>query len=481
MTRGSPVILIVAMLAAGCQGPPQPLRLAGVFSDNMVLQRDMPAKIWGWAHPGAPVEVVLGSARAQAKADAQGRWAVSVPPMVAGGPLRMVVSDDRGNVAVNNILIGEVWLFGGQSNMNWPLRGIEGGPQQIAQAGNYPDVRLSAIRGRPSATPVDDVKVDWFVATPKRVERYAAVAYLFARRLNRELKVPVGMLRCAHGATPILPWIPPEQVAELRKLPALRDLPQPGASLPAKKLRIAPGVLYNGIVHPIAGFAVRGMIWYQGEAETYVDDGMLYADKQAAMVAGWRKAWGAGQWPFYYVHLPPFDYVSLKKWFPKVTRTSLLTKWEAQVKCLRTIPNSDMIVITDLGNPKDIHPRNKIPVAGRLADMALAKTYGREGLTVHGPVFKSMTVDGARAVVRFDHVGSGLAARDGKALTWFEIAGADRIFHAAEATVVDNTVVVGSPEVPAPVAVRYNWRDSAIGNLCNREGLPARPFRTDSW
>jgi sialate O-acetylesterase len=380
---------------------------------------------------------------------------------------------------IGNVLVGEVWLAAGQSNMNWPLRWVNGGSKEIRQASQFPNVRLADARPTASLEPRADVAVQWRAPTPEVVADYAAVPYLFATRLNRELDVPVGILRVAFGATGILPFVPPSKLAELRERHGKQAIGHPDPDS-TKGLHQQPGTIYDGMLHPLRGFALRGMIWYQGEAETYNDDGMLYADKQTAMVAGLREAWGCGQWPFYFVHLPPFDYVTLRKWFPSVSSQSLLTKWQAQTRCLETIPNSDMIVITDLGNPKDIHPKDKIPVATRLANLALKRTYGRNGIVAHGPVFAGLEVRGDKAIVQFANA-DGLMTRNGKAPTCFEIAGKDGIVYSAEAVIDGEKVVVSCRQVQHPVAARYNWKDTAIGNLCNGAGLPARPFRTDSW
>jgi sialate O-acetylesterase len=473
--------LIVLAGAPGACSPRAP-RLAGVFSDNMVLQRGMPVRVWGWSDRGETVTVRFAEQSKAAVAGADGAWSVVLDPLQASAEARCLTvtgSPGNGRTVIGNVLVGEVWLAAGQSNMNWPLRWVNGGTKEIRRASQFPNVRLADTRPTASLEPRTDVAVKWMEPTPEVVAGYAAVPYLFATRLNRELHVPVGILRVAFGATGILPFVPPRKLTELRDRHGERAIPQVYPNRP-KGLRNEPGAIYNAMLHPLRGFGLRGMIWYQGEAETYNDDGMLYADKQTAMVAGLREAWGCGEWPFYFVHLPPFDYVSLRQWFPSVSSESLLTKWQAQTRCLETIPNSDMIVITDLGNPKDIHPKDKIPVALRLANLALKRTYGRAGIVAHGPVFARLEVRGEKAIVHFAHA-DGLTTRDGRAPTCFEIVGKDGDVYPAEAVIEGKKVIVSCRQVQRPVAVRYNWKDTAIGSLCNGAGLPARPFRTDSW
>jgi sialate O-acetylesterase len=334
-------------------------------------------------------------------------------------------------------------------------------------------------------------------AEPETVRDFSAVAFFYGRELRRELDVPV-------------PWTPPigfASIPELHEIDEqirqaqadyreqlgrtlegievwLRDSrnalaangplePMPATTHPLGNSR-APTSLYNGMVHPLASFAIRGAIWYQGESN--VGDGSAYLDKMRALIGGWRSRWGQGDFPFYFVQLAPIDYTN----FFEVDPFALPLIWEAQTGAL-SLANTGMVVTTDIGDTKDIHPSNKQDIGKRLARWALARTYGRQDLVYSGPLYRSMEVEGSRVRIHFDHTGSGLTSSDGKRLTRFEIAGDDQRFVAARATVDGDTIVVANDEVSDPVAVRFGWHQEAEPNLSNREGLPASPFRTDRW
>jgi len=482
------------------------VKLPRVIGNNMVLQRGIELPIWGWAEPGEEVTVKLGEAEVKAAADAEGKWMVKLPAMEAGGPHEMTVTG-KNTVRVKNILVGEVWVCSGQSNMEWGLRGAETGAKEAAAA-NYPSIRLLQVQKRPSGVPLDDVaSPGWRVCSPKTAGGFSAVGYFFGRDLHKSLDVPVGLINTSWSGTRIEPWIPPEGYAAVPKLeglvkhivnanvryrkavagsldgleawiPAAREalkigkpIPTmpPVATHPLANHYQATG-LYNGMVHGLVPFGIRGAIWYQGESNR--GEGMMYYEKMKALIGGWRKVWAQGDFPFLYVQLAPYRYGG--------NPVALAKIWEAQVAALE-IPNTGMAVTVDIGNVVDIHPRNKRDVGGRLALWALAKTYGKEGIVYSGPLYKGMEVGLGEITVTFDHVGGGLVARDGKALTRFEIAGEDRKFVPATATIDGKTIVVASKDVAEPVAVRFAWHQEAEPNLMNKEGLPASPFRTDDW
>jgi sialate O-acetylesterase len=468
------------VLAAGWVSAPvsAEVKLPSIIGDNMVVQRDRTVPIWGWDVPGTKVGVTMGESNATATADADGRWLVELPAMAAGGPHTMTIQGTN-TVTVQNVLVGEVWLCSGQSNMEWTVQRSANPEEEIA-AGDHPGIRHIKIGRAPMDTPQDDVPADgWRVCSPETVANFTAVGYYFARHLNQELDVPVGLIGSNWGGTRIEPWTPP---VGFQSVPALKDIADNLANLPAKTAdgkvnQQSPLALYNGMIHPLLPMAIRGAIWYQGESNN--GEGMLYHEKMKALIHGWRSVWNDPQMPFYYVQLAPFRYkVDPERY--KVDPERLAGIWEAQLKTL-SVPHTGMAVTVDIGDVTDIHPANKQDVGKRLALWALAETYGQTGLVYSGPLYKALEIDGNRAIVSFDHVGGGLVSRDGQPLTDFQIAGEDGQFVAATAEIVGDTVVVCAESVAAPVAVRFGWHQEAEPNLSNREGLPASPFRTDSW
>ena len=490
--------------------------LPRVIGSNMVLQRDMQVPIWGWASAGEEITITLSAEDEGAErlfstivtADAAGNWRTKLPAMEAGGPYALKISSRRNVLEFTNILFGEVWVCSGQSNMQWSVSASKDSEAEIAAA-NYPSIRLFDVPRVPSGLLQNDVEADWYETTPETIANFSAVAYYFGRKLYKNLDVPIGLINTSWGGTRIEPWTPPDGFASVPTLESIskeiqeahenyrQQLPQKMEDIEAwiaetrealeTDTRLAqmpdnrhplrhqarPTGLYNGMVHPLVPYAIRGALWYQGESN--LRDGMLYHEKMKALINGWREVWGQGDFPFYFVQLAPFDYGG---W--NVSPFLLPQIWEAQTATL-SLQNTGMAVTTDVGNLKDIHPRNKQEVGRRLALWALAKTYGREDVTYSGPRYKSMAVEGNKIRLSFDYVGSGLMARDEKPLTWFEIAGEDKQFVEAQAMIDGDTIVVSSDAIANPVAVRFGWHQSAEPNLVNKEGLPASPFRTHTW
>ncbi len=487
------------------------LRLPKVFGNNMVLQRDSAVPVWGWADPGARVTVQFADQTKQCVADAAGRWTVrldAMPASAEGRTLTVTVGDGQEKAAFTAVLVGEVWLCSGQSNMQWSVNQSKNPADEIANA-RWPLIRHIAIPRVPSGHPRDDVDASWQICSPETAAGFSAVAYYFGRHLHRELNVPVGLIHSSWGGTRIEPWTPPEGFAAVPALAGIHEQVQnamptspkfkarlgkyigqveawmaearksiasgsPLAPIPdyppeLKPLgeRQQPCALYNGMIHALVPYAIRGAIWYQGESNH--TEGMLYYEKMKALIGGWRELWKRGDFPFYFVQIAPFQYGNES---PAI----LPRLWEAQTAAL-AIPNTGMTVISDIGNLKDIHPKNKQGVGARLGQIALAKTYGIENIVYSGPMFKSMAIEGNSIRVTFDHVGGGLASRDGKPLSWFEIVGPDTDFVKADATIDGNAVVLSSPAVTNPAAVRFAWHKLAEPNLMNKEGLPANPFR----
>ena len=430
------------------------VRLPRLLGDNMVLQRDQPIPVWGWAAAGEKVNVRFGKSSVSATAAADGRWSVKLPKMSAGGPFEMTVAAAN-TITLSNILVGEVWVCSGQSNMAKPI-GIHPGQQpcldyekEIAAA-DYPQIRLMEVPPASSATPVDDIaNAQWLPCTPQNIaikrgggHGFSACAYFFGRELYKDLKVPVGLIAASVGGCPCEPFTPPS------------------------------GDRWLGMIHPLTPFGIRGAIWYQGESN--LSNGMLYRDKMNTLITGWRKAWTQGDYPFLYVQ------VALSKYNDDVEMAPRL--WEAQTATL-AVPNTGMAVTHDISSYPDCHATNKQEVGRRLALWALAKTYGKSGLVCSGPVYHSMEPgSGATAGkirLHFDSIGSGLTTRDGKSPDHFTIAGEDGKFVEAKAEIDGKTVLVWSETVAKPVAVRCGWRQDVSPNLINKEGLPAPSFRTD--
>jgi sialate O-acetylesterase len=446
------------------------IKLPSIIGSNMVLQRDEPVPVWGWDDAGTKVTVAIGAANVTATADANGKWQVQLPAMLAGGPVTMTITGTD-SVTLDNILVGEVWLCSGQSNMEWPVA-ASNNPQEEIAAADHPKIRHIKISHVPMDTPQDNVASDgWKVCTPQNVPGFTAVGYFFARYLQKELDVPVGLIGSNWGGTRIEPWTTP---CGFKAVPALKDIADNLDKFPSKDAagkinHQTPLALYNGMIAPLVPYGIRGAIWYQGESNN--GEGMLYHEKMKALIAGWRSVWKKPDMPFYFVQLAPFRY----------NRPDALPGiWEAQAATLCD-PHTGMAVTVDISDVKDIHPRNKQDVGKRLALWALFQLHGKKDLVYSGPLYKSMAVEGNKIRIAFDHAGSGLVSRDGQPLTRFTIAGEDKNFVEAKSEIDGATVVVSSDSVPNPAAVRFGWHEEAEPNLSNKEGLPASPFRTDKW
>jgi sialate O-acetylesterase len=470
------------------------VKLPAIIGDNMVLQSDQPVPIWGWADKGEEVTVTIAGQTQTTKAGDDGRWKVVLKGILAAepvgtpradattgavtmqwrqraAPLEMTVKGSSGNtITLKNILIGEVWVGSGQSNMEMGVNSCKNAAQDIADA-KYPKIRLFTVAQKKATEPQTDCQGQWVECSPTTVPGFSAAAYFFGRMLHKELGVPVGLIHTSWGGTPAQFWTSRKTLESIDSLKPLAG----GES----------GCLYNGMLAPIIPYAIRGAIWYQGEAN--VGGAYQYRTLFPAMIANWRADWGQGDFPFGFVQITPFAGYS-QDWGLNPAAWAELC--EAQTMTLKLSPNTGMAVTVDIADndlihPKNkdyrgIHPTNKQDVGRRLALWALAKVYGRN-LVYSGPIYKSMAVEGEKIRLQFDHVGGGLIASDGKPLTYFTIAGADQKFVPATAAIDGNSIVVTSDQVAQPVAVRFAWRDDATPNLANKEGLPASPFRTDAW
>jgi sialate O-acetylesterase len=464
-----------------------------IFSDHVVLQQKLPLRVFGTAVDGEKISVEFRNQKANATA-ADGKWQVTLPAQLPGEPAELLVRSAAGEYLIRDVLVGEVWVASGQSNMEmpvdvsyWPSRydGVANAKQEVA-AGDHPQLRMFYVPRVASGKQREDTGGQWRVCSPKTVGGFSAVAYFFGRKLNAELKVPVGLVDCSWGATYIEPWT---SLDGLKSVPELAEIAQKATTelqefdqAVAKNSAAPPAShqhqltrLYNGMVYRLTPFSIRGAIWYQGEGN--VGDGMRYFHKMQALIGGWRKAWNQGDFPFLYVQLTPYDYGMYKG---SKDPYKLPALWEAQTAAL-ALPNTGMVVTTDISDVKNIHPPNKQEVGNRLAAWALATTYEKPGITFRGPQFREMFVEPGQLRIAFEHCGDGLKSRDDKPLSWFTIAGADQVFHPAEAKIDGKTIVVRSTEAKEPIHVRFAWHKLAEPNLCNSAGLPAIPFRTDSW
>ena len=457
------------------------LKLPGLFSDHAVLQADKEIPVWGWADAGQTVEVAIGSNRATATAAADGKWMAKLPKLPASAaPVELTIAAGSDKVTLHDILIGEVWLGSGQSNMTFTMLKTSDAKPSIADA-HQPDIRLFTVPKVPATQPVANVDGHWEICTPKTVAQFSAVLYHFGRDVHDQLKLPVGLIHSSWGGTPIQTWMPANAFAggeaeiathEQHIFNSFPRATAPAATRAAHAVQLHPMRLFNGMINPVIPYAIRGVIWYQGENNVHQNDVARYAGMMTSMVKTWRQKWDQGDWPFLYVQIAPFG-----KYPP--TAGSLPEMWEQQTKALSMIPNSGMAAISDLGDAGNIHPKNKREVGRRLSLIALAKTYHIKGIDCDPPLFESASRDGNSIRIRFTGADGGLSSRDGQPLDFFEIAGADGKFVPAMAKIEGGDVLVNSAEISAPAAVRFGWSATAAPNLINKAGLPAVAFRAE--
>lgn len=461
------VVLLVSIASRGMAQVEHP----SVFSDGMVLQQKASVPIWGKATGGQWVTVngSWSEKKYSTRADDNGHWKLMVRTPPAGGPYELHI-DDGSQRVIKDVLIGEVWLCSGQSNMNMSLNGYKDQPVQKADSivanASYPMIRFFRVPSAQSDEEQYNCKAAWVKAEEKSVRSFSAVAYQFATILYSKLNIPVGIIQSAYGGTKAEAWMDAVTIAKFPDIIKLKS----GFAADTVLNKHKPGVLYNAMIYPIAGYGIKGALWYQGESNK--DKPEVYASWFTAMVKGWREQWGQGKFPFYYAQIAPYKYSgNLQAAFLR----------EAQLKSLHTIPNSGMVVTLDIGTNKIIHPPDKTTVAQRFSYWALSQQYGLKNLSPTGPAYKKMKRDGSEVRLVFEHTGAGLSSF-GKELNNFEIAGVDKIFYPATAVIAGKKeIIVKSDRVAQPVAVRYAFKDWVVGDLYNMEGLPASSFRTDDW
>ncbi|MGV8134882.1 MAG: sialate O-acetylesterase [Mangrovibacterium sp.] len=447
------------------------IQLPSFFCDHMVLQQQTDAAIWGKASPGATVKITTSwdHIHYSVKAGIDGNWKENVKTPVAGGPYQITLSDGNEIIKLGDILIGEVWLCSGQSNMQMPVRGgnnnpVIGSNRAIAMSANAA-IRFFGVDIDKSLKLLDNVSGKWEECRPEQVANFSAVAYFFGQMLQDVLDVPVGLIRSSYGGSRIEPWMSAEGLKPYQWV----NLPDKNDESAVSPLT-SPTVLYNAMIHPLVGYTMKGTIWYQGESNVSEPD--HYRELLPGLINDWRSAWGIGDFPFYCVQIAPFDYGN------NSFNSAFLR--EAQLKAVNSVPNSGIACLIDAGEEKNIHPANKEIAGERLAYLALAKTYGKKGFEYCGPEFKTMTVKGNLVTLTFSHAENGLTTF-GSELNHFKTAGKDKRFYPAHAIVTETGIDLFSFQVDQPVAVRYAFDDFVVGELYNTEGLPASSFRTDDW
>ncbi|QHI68917.1 SUMF1/EgtB/PvdO family nonheme iron enzyme [Tichowtungia aerotolerans] len=436
----------------------------------MIFQREQAVPVWGTADPGAEVSVAFAGQVKIVTVDEDGAWRVDLDPMVASTVSRqLTISSGEEQVQIDDVLVGEVWLCSGQSNMEWLLEDTDTS-EDVATA-DFPLIRLYDTPRLPLREPGADIDSAWEVCSPSTVGDFSGIAYYFGQKIHQDLNVPVGLLLSAYGGSRIEGWIPPSGYAQVPELADLYEtsLDMPAFSGDAASDRQIPTALYNGMLHANVPFGIRGALWYQGEANRR--EGHTYADRLRALIGGWRSLWGH-DFPFYMVQIAPYECAG--------EDASLLPAlWQAQDEVAHTVSNTAQIVVSDVANLTDIHPRNKLVPGTRLALLAEAQIYGMD-VDYSGPVFQTLEKDGASLVVTF-RFSEGLSTRDGESPDWFEIAGNDRVFYSAGAVISNNSVVLTAEQVPNPVAVRFAWHKLAVPNLVNNTGIPAAPFQAGDF
>ncbi len=450
---------------------------ASIFTDHMVLQQQADVAIWGWANSNSQVTLISSwnKKKYTVKADESGKWKLKIVTPKAGGPYEITISDGKA-ITLKDVLIGEVWFCGGQSNMEMPMKGYKSQPilgsNEVILKSKNSQIRVYTVPRSSITERQDNSKPsDWKVAGPESVANFSATAYYFGKLLSEMLNVPVGLINDSYGGSSIEAWMSPDLLKSFPevKIPAKTDV--------IKEVSRTPTTLYNGMLYPVMGYGIKGAIWYQGESNREHPD--QYEQLFPAMVKEWRNVWGMGEFPFYYAQIAPFVYVKPEEMVAAGKLNSAYIR-DAQRKSLTKISNSGMAVLMDIGESYNIHPADKEKGGHRLAYLALGNTYGIKGFSYASPTYESISVKDGMATIRFTNVPNGLTSF-GKTLEQFEIAGADQVFHPAKAVIKGSVVMVSAEAVTVPVAVRYAFKDFVVGDLFGNEGLPVSSFRTDDW
>jgi sialate O-acetylesterase len=488
------------------------VKLPAIFSPHMVLQRDAIVPVWGWADPGEAVTVSIAGLAKTVTADTEGKWMVKLDKLTGREPVTLTVKG-KNTLTVEDVLIGEVWLASGQSNMQMGVNGVTNAWQEKASA-KFPQIRMFTVARRTAVTPQTNCDGEWIVCSPDTVGNFSATAYFFGRELHQTLKTPVGLINASWGGTAIEAWTSMSAQAGRKELAPVFEIWQHKTSAPYDEVKaqvqyerqmtawrlnsdkakaagqkppqkpyppVAPRLqsnhpanLFNGMIAPLIPYAIRGGIWYQGENNAHGESARLYAMQLSLMIQDWRQRWNEGDFPFAWVQLPNFH--------PRTDNPAAPADWavirESMLRSL-AVPNTGMAIGIDVGEADNIHPKDKQTIGTRLALWARAEVYG-ETIPFSGPLLKCHKLSADEVTLTFDHAEGGLVAKGGE-LKGFAVAGEDRKWVWAKARIEGNEVIVSSPEVKAPAAVRYAWANNPDCNLFNGAGLPASPFRSDDW
>ena len=487
------------------------VKLPALFTDNMVLQQGIECSIWGWAEPGEGVTVQVHKITHNTKADAKGKWQISLQKLMASSKPFSIKVKGNNTLTIKNVLVGEVWLCSGQSNMQWSVN-ASNDPDLEKLTAHYPDIRFITVPRIGTQEPQEDFNGLWEQCTPETVAEFSAVGYYFGRQLHQTLQIPIGLIDNSWGGSACEAWIRRDLLDKEPSAKPYMDLwknteasydhekaletyekqltvwqtklenaQKNKRPLPSKPRaprnpldgQHRPANLYNGVLKPILGYGIKGAIWYQGESNA--GRAKAYRDVFPLMIKSWREEWGLGDFPFYWVQLADFRDESAS---PQDSSWAELR--EAQSLTLQ-LPNTGQAVITDLGEAHDIHPKDKQNVAKRLARWALAKDYGYD-IVYRSPQYKAMQRNGSKLILHFEYVGGGLDTFDIRTPQGFTIAGNDKVFHPSNAKILDKErIEIWAENVPNPTAARYAWADNPVANVQNREGLPLTPFRTDEF
>jgi sialate O-acetylesterase len=487
MLRRTFAIFVMALAMMLARSAFADVQLPGIISDHMVLQRDVPARIFGKAEPGEAISVSFRGQTVRTVTDPTGRWEVWLKPLTSGPPAAMTIQG-LNSITISDVLAGDVWIGSGQSNMQWAVRQSDNADAEIAKA-DFPQISLFYVPRKTSPVPVEDVDARWVVCNPESAREFSAVLYFFGRQMHQDLKTPMGLIHSSWGGTPIASWISgPSLVSNTRLIPflsfwqntilqyplnltrqeqAIRKWEAAGSQGPRPAAPLGPGhaheptTLYNAMIAPLVKYTIKGALWYQGETEAARAQGDIYGDALMTLVRDWRQAFGQGDFPMYWVQLANYG--------SAVKNGHWMRVQEGQVQAT-ALRNTGVAIINDIGNPANIHPTNKQDVGVRLAMLAQH--------TAASPLYRQYTREGDALRIWFDNAGKGLKARGGTSLTGFEIAGADGKYVGATVRIEGTTVLVSSPEVASPQSVRYAWDYNPDANLVNDRGLPASLFRT---
>ncbi|MFT4095061.1 MAG: sialate O-acetylesterase [Niabella sp.] len=478
MKRNIVFLSLLCVCAAGTNYIRAQIVLPKIIGNNMVLQRAQSVPVWGWARAGDKVTVIFAGQKKTAIANASGEWYLLLDAMTASAvPRDMTITTATEKVSLHNILVGEVWLCSGQSNMEFTMRKIsklqppagENWPVKELETAHNKSIRIF-LSERKKMNPDPDHK-GWSVAEDSALRSFTAVGYFFAKELYAKLKVPVGVISAAIPGSRIEPWIPEEAMQQ-------QTFFKENTGKEIGKIDGDPGKFYEPMIKPLIPFAIKGFLWYQGESNCFLNERIQYSYKMKALIAYWRKQWNNKELPFYYVQIAPYYYS--KATDRPYTVYSEPEFWEAQAAVLK-MNNTAMIATVDLNNnPADLHPVNKWEVGKRLARAALSAAYRIGHEAPMGPIFESMSKKGSHIIINFSNTGRGLIANDNKPLRCFEIAGKDGVYVPANAVHHNNTIIVSAEKIKNPVSVRFAWREDAKPNLYNSDGLPAISFRTDN-